>query len=213
MYSLNKDIKKDAEKRKEAIYHAKLILSICLRDLIRQVSVQCVERGALIEKVLNNYINIFETENRGNMYDLDELQAKHLKDILKIKADGAKANKMGLKNKEVERDLRDQIDNLTEGLEQAKQEIEKLQEELEKKDSQNKEIVIQFKKRENALQNKFEKLKRRPYDMVNSTESEKSEEKSEPKLKRKRTIQKGKKVTRNDMLNLPSSDSEKIKHK
>lgn len=120
---------------------------------------------------------------------------------------------MGLKNKEVERDLRDQIDNLTEGLEQAKQEIEKLQEELEKKDSQNKEIVIQFKKRENALQNKFEKLKRRPYDMVNSTESEKSEEKSEPKLKRKRTIQKGKKVTRNDMLNLPSSDSEKIKHK
>lgn len=34
------NIKKDADNRKEAIYHAKLILSICLRDLIRQVSVQ-----------------------------------------------------------------------------------------------------------------------------------------------------------------------------
>jgi hypothetical protein len=84
------DLKKDPEIRKEALYHAKLILSICLRDLIRQVSVQCLERGVLIEKVLNNYINIFETETRGNMYDLNELQAKHLKDILKIKSEAVK---------------------------------------------------------------------------------------------------------------------------
>ena len=36
---------------------------------------------------------IFETETRGNMYDLDELQAKHLKDILKIKAEAVKNNR------------------------------------------------------------------------------------------------------------------------
>lgn len=39
MYFQNKGIKQDPERRKEALYHAKLILSICLRDLIRQVSV------------------------------------------------------------------------------------------------------------------------------------------------------------------------------
>ena len=89
-YFLNNDIKKDPDKRKQALYHAKLILSICLRDLIRQVSVLCLERGVLIEKVMNNYINIFETETRGNMYDLNDLQAKHLKDILKIKAEAAR---------------------------------------------------------------------------------------------------------------------------
>lgn len=84
------NMKKDPDVRKKALYNAKLILSICIRDLIRQVSVQCLERGVLIEKVLNNYINIFETETRGNMYDLDEIQSKHLKDILKLKAEIAR---------------------------------------------------------------------------------------------------------------------------
>ena len=47
------------------------------------------------------------------MYDLNELQAKHLKDILKIKAEAAKTNKIGLRNQEIESELREQIEKLT----------------------------------------------------------------------------------------------------
>lgn len=110
------DLKKDPEMRKQALYHAKLILSVCLRDLIRQVSVQCLERGVLIEKVLNNYINIFETETRGNMYDLNELQAKHLKDILKIKSEAVKKSHLESRSKELETALRERIQQLEDNL-------------------------------------------------------------------------------------------------
>ena len=63
----------DTEERKLALHQTKVILTICLRDIIRQVSVHCSERGRLLEKTLNNYINIFETEMRGNMFDVDAI--------------------------------------------------------------------------------------------------------------------------------------------
>lgn len=85
-----KEVIQDKEERKLALHQTKVILTICLRELIRQISVQCVERGALLEKTLNNYINIFETEMRGNLFDLDAIQEKQNEEIEKTKEQGAK---------------------------------------------------------------------------------------------------------------------------
>jgi len=73
-----KNIVEDPEEWKFALHHTKVILTVCLRELIRQISVDCVERGALFEKTLTNYLNIFETEMKGNLFDLDNIQADHL---------------------------------------------------------------------------------------------------------------------------------------
>ena len=73
----------DQTQRKFAMHQIKVILTIALRDLIRQVSVQCVERGALLEKVLSNYINIYETEMRGNLIDVESVKKSHLEAIHK----------------------------------------------------------------------------------------------------------------------------------
>ena len=78
------------EERKLALHQTKVILTICLRDIIRQVSVQCVERGMLLEKTLNNYINIFETEMWGNMFDVDSIQVSHLKRLEEVKEENQK---------------------------------------------------------------------------------------------------------------------------
>ena len=72
LQSMN-EVETDAEKRKKSLYYAKVILTICIRDLVRQVSVHCVERGALMEKVLNTYLSIYESEMMGNIYDLDQV--------------------------------------------------------------------------------------------------------------------------------------------
>lgn len=91
----------DPEERKLALHQTKVILTICLRDLIRQISVGCVEMGALLEKVLSNYINIFETEMKGNLHDLDSIQRKHLEDTEKVKEDQQKyINNLEQRNEE-----------------------------------------------------------------------------------------------------------------
>lgn len=44
----------------------------------------------LLEKCLNNYINIFETEMRGNMFDVDSIQVNHLKKVEEVKNENQK---------------------------------------------------------------------------------------------------------------------------
>lgn len=216
-YVFAKDnIRSDPDKRKEALYHAKLILSICLRDLIRQVSVQCIERGVLIEKVLNNYINIFETETRGNMYDLDQLQAKHLQDILKIKAEAVKNTQFESRSKEIERNLRDKIEQLEENLEEARNQIKKLKEDMKTKEREFANSILDYKRRQTiVMQERDKMMRRRPQEIMESSESESSSEEKEaspvkPKKTLKEVIKNNKKIGRNDLLNLPSSEDEKV---
>ena len=144
------------------------------------------------------------------MYDLNELQAKHLKDILKIKAEAAKTNKIGLRNQEIESELREQIEKLTDHLEQSKLEIKRLNEEMSIKEQQFKESILQFKKRETIAMQQRGRMMRRPNEMMESSESETSIEEPKPKTQNKKAFKRNKKVIRNDMLNLPSSDSENI---
>ena len=144
------------------------------------------------------------------MYDLNELQAKHLKDILKIKAEVAKTNKIGLRNQEIESELREQIEKLTDHLEQSKLEIKRLNEEMSIKEQQFKESILQFKKRETIAMQQRGRMMRRPNEMMESSESETSIEEPKPKTQNKKAFKRNKKVNRNDMLNLPSSDSENI---
>lgn len=144
------------------------------------------------------------------MYDLNELQAKHLKDILKIKAEAAKTNKIGLRNQEIESELREQIEKLTDHLEQSKLEIKRLNEEMSIKEQQFKESILQFKKRETIAMQQRGRMMRRPNEMMESSESETSIEEPKPKTQNKKAFKRNKKVNRNDMLNLPSSDSENI---
>ena len=144
------------------------------------------------------------------MYDLNELQAKHLKDILKIKAEAAKTNKIGLRNQEIESELREQIEKLTDHLEQSKLEIKRLNEEMSIKEQQFKESILQFKKRETIAMQQRGRIMRRTNEMMESSESETSIEEPKPKNVNKKAFKRNKKVNRNDMLNLPSSDSENI---
>ena len=54
------------------------------------------------------------------------------------------------------------------------------------------------------------RMMRRPNEMMESSESETSIEEPKPKTQNKKAFKRNKKVNRNDMLNLPSSDSENI---
>ena len=73
------------EERKKAFYYSKVILTICIRDLVRQVSVHCIERGALMEKILNIYLSIYEAELRASLHDMDIQKERHLEQIKKMK--------------------------------------------------------------------------------------------------------------------------------
>ena len=145
------------------------------------------------------------------------MQEKHLKDILKIKAEAVKNNIADSKSKEVESNLREVIDQLREELESAKSTIKRLKEELSEKEKQFKESIINFKKRETLVMQQRDKFMRRPQEMSESSESESSEEeKQAPQTKKngKNLIDilktGNKKVCRNDLLNLPSSEDENI---
>lgn len=211
------DLRKDPVKRKEALYKAKLILSISLRDLIRQVSVLCLERGVLIEKVLNNYINIFETETRGNMYDLNELQAKHLKDILRIKSEAVKNTHQESRSKEIETNLREKMQQMEDGAEMYKLEIKKLKDIIKTKEREFDNKFLDLTRRQTIANKQRDKMMRRPPEMMESSESETSSSQQEKKMKSSKkqknirdNLRSKKKVGRNDMLNLPSSEDEKV---
>ena len=60
------------------------------------------------------------------MHDLDELQSRHLKDILNIKAEAAKTSKISLRNQEIKKELCEKIDKLTNHLKKSKTEIKML---------------------------------------------------------------------------------------
>jgi len=80
-----RDFLNSEEQRKKVFYYSKVILTICIRDLVRQVSVHCVERGSLMEKVLNMYINIYEAELRTSLHDMDIQKERHLESIKKFR--------------------------------------------------------------------------------------------------------------------------------
>ena len=80
-----RDFLQREDQRKKAFYYSKVILTICIRDLVRQVSVHCAERGALMEKVMNIYLSIYEAELRVHLHDLDLQKEKHLDQIKKIR--------------------------------------------------------------------------------------------------------------------------------
>lgn len=136
------------------------------------------------------------------MYDLDELQTKHLKDILKIKADAARTNSLVSQNKEAE--AQDQftkynkISELEEELEEARNEIKRLKEEMKQKEREFSNTIIEFKRREgkptptsksyiylaqNLAKQRDKKL--RPQEMMESSESESSEDREAELLKKK----------------------------
>lgn len=159
-------------------------------------------------------MNIFETETRGNMYDLDELQAKHLKDILKIKAEAVKNSALETRSKEVENTLMEKIAQLQEDLEEARATIKKLKEDMKLKEREFSNQMLDFKRRQTIVMQQRDKMMRRPMEMMESSESETTEEEIKPPKKSKKdlkdVLKQKKKVARNDLLNLPSSEDEKV---
>jgi len=73
-----KDLLNNQEQRQKAFYQSKVLLTICIRDLVRQVSVHCVERGAFMEKILNFYLGIYEAELRAQLYELGKQKERHM---------------------------------------------------------------------------------------------------------------------------------------
>eukprot|EP00347_Sterkiella_histriomuscorum_P015973 403354987 len=80
-----KDFLMRDDQRKKAFYYSKVILTICIRDIVRQVSVHCIERGAFMEKVLNIYLSIYEAELRTHLHDIDMQKEKHIEQIKNIR--------------------------------------------------------------------------------------------------------------------------------
>ena len=110
-----------------------LIYTACLQEIIRQVKVQCGERGQLLEKIWEAYIDLFDRVMRENTRAKTELENEYLDEIGEI-------NKMYLKrqdqmNKEME-SLREEKDELHLNWEKKKEELVYLKKKYEKQDSQ-----------------------------------------------------------------------------
>lgn len=87
------------------IKSSQLVQSICLKELIRQVSANCLERGLLLDKIWNSNITLFtvceevyqvECQNIKNEFNQNMLDAecefKKEMDLMTEKVNGVKQN-------------------------------------------------------------------------------------------------------------------------
>lgn len=99
-----------------------------------------------------------------------------------------------------------------------KTELKKLKEQMKTKERDYDSKILDLTRRSTIVKQQRDKMMRRPPDIVESSDSETSspseEEKDSEKQKQaknlKEMLKNKKKVGRNDMLNLPSSEDEKV---
>lgn len=68
----------------QAIEHLEIIYTACLKEIIRQVSLQCSERGQLLEKVWNSYLQLLEKALFSSNKEKEKIEIGYLSKIKKI---------------------------------------------------------------------------------------------------------------------------------
>ena len=61
-----------------------IIYSACLKELIRQIGLHCSERGQLIEKIWNSYLDLLEKAVISNNKEREIMEKAHLNEIKRI---------------------------------------------------------------------------------------------------------------------------------
>lgn len=61
-----------------------LVYSACLKELIRQISLHCVERGQLLEKIWNCYLDLLEKAISSNKTEKNKMEREFLSEIARI---------------------------------------------------------------------------------------------------------------------------------
>ncbi|CAD8125521.1 unnamed protein product [Paramecium sonneborni] len=59
------------------------VLTLCLKELIRQISIDCIERSVLLEKIWNQYVEINSTLIYQVINEKKEIEKSNLKQIMK----------------------------------------------------------------------------------------------------------------------------------
>jgi hypothetical protein len=81
---------------------AQLIYTLCLKEIIRQVTVHCNQRGYLLEKIWNAQIRLYSKHDDSVIRDLENLKVRLQESITKIAQDsGEKFNNLSQKYTEL----------------------------------------------------------------------------------------------------------------
>ena len=68
----------------QAIEHLEIIYTACLKEIIRQVTLQCSERGQLLEKVWNSYLELLEKALFSSNKEKEKIEIGYLSKIKKV---------------------------------------------------------------------------------------------------------------------------------
>ncbi|KAL4468385.1 hypothetical protein ABPG72_012279 [Tetrahymena utriculariae] len=105
-------------KADQVLENVQLIYTACLKELIRQVSLQCTERGLLIQKIWDAYLTLFEKLIELNSTEKRNLEKLYIEDINRIsKSYEANINQL---NKSISQ-MQISIDELSSNLDMALQ--------------------------------------------------------------------------------------------
>ncbi|EAS06598.2 EF hand protein (macronuclear) [Tetrahymena thermophila SB210] len=127
-------------KADQVLENVQLIYTACLKELIRQVSLQCTERGLLIQKVWDAYLTLFEKLIELNATEKRNLEKLYIEDVNRI-SKGYEANINQLSKSLSQMQI--SIDELTSNLDMAiqnnhvlKEVNDKFQSEIKIKDAE-----------------------------------------------------------------------------
>ncbi|CAG9319602.1 unnamed protein product [Blepharisma stoltei] len=109
---------------------AQLIYTICFKEIIRQVSVHCLERGQLMEKLWNSQLELYSKSDDISLKKLEEMQEQHIEFIGRAEKNWEEEiKKEQAKNEELLKAIKSKdknIDELNNEKKEMKLEIEKI---------------------------------------------------------------------------------------
>ncbi|CAD8043354.1 unnamed protein product [Paramecium primaurelia] len=77
-------IDKYGDQRQNEFYEeVQNVLTLCLKELIRQISIDCIERSVLLEKIWAQYVEINSSVIKQALDEKREIEKSHLKQIMK----------------------------------------------------------------------------------------------------------------------------------
>jgi len=154
-------IYKEEEIKTEKVFEdVQLIYTACLQEIIRQVKVQCGERGQLLEKIWEAYIDIFDKVIREEAKVRREIEKEHLNEMEEV----SKVYQKRLELMEYEMNLvKKERTEVKETLEKRKEEIVYLKKKVEKQDGQlmsHKDLVEEVRDEMDRVKNENAELRR-----------------------------------------------------
>lgn len=75
---------KDNTSRKEILTNSQLIYSACFKELIRQVSLHCVERANLIQRIWNEYLSLVERAILTEKCEINSLETLQINELSRV---------------------------------------------------------------------------------------------------------------------------------